>query len=211
MFVGDSLVSLPLWCALWSSACYISWVGHLKDAHDANNSFELTRMYAANLYDTRCYCLIWHHVISLLVILAIMNSSCFLMPFPYSFILEHLTHFHSSWLKERWNNVNFIAVSPRVSIIMGSDSDLNVMKDAEVILKKFNIPVEVWFLKPFSFKDNLLSYLVEFDENVNMMDIWILQTTDAKRYSCCDCCYWECWNAGWECWKCLLAGSMILC
>jgi len=25
---------------------------------------------------------------------------------------------------------------------MGSDSDLNVMKDAEVILKKFNIPVE---------------------------------------------------------------------
>jgi len=33
-------------------------------------------------------------------------------------------------------------VSPRVSIIMGSDSDLNVMKDAEVILKKFNIPVE---------------------------------------------------------------------
>ena len=156
MFVGDSLVSLPLWCALWSSACYISWVGHLKDAHDANNSFELTRMYAANLYDTRCYCLIWHHVISLLVILAIVNSSCFLMPFPYSFILEHLTHFHSSWLKERWNNVNLIAVSPRVSIIMGSDSDLNVMKDAEVILKKFNIPVEVWFLQPFSFQDNLL-------------------------------------------------------
>lgn len=32
--------------------------------------------------------------------------------------------------------------SPRVSIIMGSDSDLDVMKDAEKILKKFNIPVE---------------------------------------------------------------------
>ncbi|KAF8663274.1 hypothetical protein HU200_055884 [Digitaria exilis] len=32
--------------------------------------------------------------------------------------------------------------SPRVSIIMGSDSDLPVMKDAVEILKKFDIPVE---------------------------------------------------------------------
>ncbi|OEL26621.1 Phosphoribosylaminoimidazole carboxylase, chloroplastic [Dichanthelium oligosanthes] len=32
--------------------------------------------------------------------------------------------------------------SPRVSIIMGSDSDLDVMKDAERVLKKFSIPVE---------------------------------------------------------------------
>jgi hypothetical protein len=39
------------------------------------------------------------------------------------------------------------------------------MKDAEEILKKFNIPVEVWFLKPLFFQDNLLAYLAKFDKS----------------------------------------------
>ena len=34
-------------------------------------------------------------------------------------------------------------VNPLVSIIMGSDSDLNVMQDAGKILKEFNIPFEI--------------------------------------------------------------------
>lgn len=33
--------------------------------------------------------------------------------------------------------------APHVGIIMGSDSDLNVMKEAAVILKEFNIPFEL--------------------------------------------------------------------
>lgn len=37
------------------------------------------------------------------------------------------------------------AVAPRVGIIMGSDSDLPVMKDAAVILDKFDVPYEVRF------------------------------------------------------------------
>lgn len=34
-------------------------------------------------------------------------------------------------------------VDPLVSIIMGSDSDLNVMQDAGIILKEFGIPFEI--------------------------------------------------------------------
>ena len=44
------------------------------------------------------------------------------------------------------------AVTPRVAIIMGSDSDLPTMKDAAEILKNFGVPHEVSFitmLKPF--------------------------------------------------------------
>uniref|UniRef100_A0A0A9CGH1 phosphoribosylaminoimidazole carboxylase n=1 Tax=Arundo donax TaxID=35708 RepID=A0A0A9CGH1_ARUDO len=36
-----------------------------------------------------------------------------------------------------------VAAIPRVAIIMGSDSDLPVMKDAAVVLKNFNIPFEL--------------------------------------------------------------------
>lgn len=38
------------------------------------------------------------------------------------------------------------AVTPRVGIIMGSDSDLPVMKDAAKILSMFDVPHEVSFL-----------------------------------------------------------------
>lgn len=39
------------------------------------------------------------------------------------------------------------AVIPQVAIIMGSDSDLPIMKDAAVVLKNFDVPfeVELWF------------------------------------------------------------------
>ena len=37
------------------------------------------------------------------------------------------------------------AVTPRVGIIMGSDSDLPVMKDAARILNMFSVPYEVDF------------------------------------------------------------------
>lgn len=35
------------------------------------------------------------------------------------------------------------AVIPQVAIIMGSDSDLPIMKDAAVVLKNFDVPFEV--------------------------------------------------------------------
>lgn len=38
-----------------------------------------------------------------------------------------------------------IAVTPHVGIIMGSDSDLPVMKDAAKILNVFDVPYEVYF------------------------------------------------------------------
>ena len=34
-------------------------------------------------------------------------------------------------------------VTPHVAIIMGSDSDLPIMKDAAEMLKAFNVPYEV--------------------------------------------------------------------
>lgn len=37
------------------------------------------------------------------------------------------------------------AVTPHVGIIMGSDSDLPVMKDAAKILNMFDVPYEVYF------------------------------------------------------------------
>ena len=157
MFVGDSLVSLPLWCALWSSAwlhflgrpskgcpwCkWLIWINAHVRSKPLQHSLLLFNLAPCNFFAGYT----WHREFFML--------SCAISIFLYFW--KNLIHFHSSWLKECWNNVNFIAASPRVSIIMGSDSDLNVMKDAEVILKKFNIPVEVWFLQPFSFQDNLL-------------------------------------------------------
>ena len=43
------------------------------------------------------------------------------------------------------------AATPRVGIIMGSDSDLPVMKDAARILNMFGVPNEVNFLIVYNF------------------------------------------------------------
>lgn len=43
------------------------------------------------------------------------------------------------------------AATPRVGIIMGSDSDLPVMKDAAKVLNMFEVPHEVCFLSVMVF------------------------------------------------------------
>ncbi|CAL4958809.1 unnamed protein product [Urochloa decumbens] len=48
--------------------------------------------------------------------------------------------------------------SPRISIIMGSDSDLSVMKDAENIIKKFNIPVETTIVSAHRTPERMYEY-----------------------------------------------------
>ncbi|CAL4965865.1 unnamed protein product [Urochloa decumbens] len=48
--------------------------------------------------------------------------------------------------------------SPRISIIMGSDSDLRVMKDAENIIKKFNIPVETTIVSAHRTPERMYEY-----------------------------------------------------
>lgn len=42
-----------------------------------------------------------------------------------------------------WQFIPPPTAAPRVGIIMGSDSDLPVMKDAAKILTEFNVPTEV--------------------------------------------------------------------
>lgn len=48
------------------------------------------------------------------------------------------------------SNFIIIAVTPRVAIIMGSDSDLPVMKDAAKVLNEFDVPCEVSFNNLFT-------------------------------------------------------------
>ncbi|KAE9463222.1 hypothetical protein C3L33_04871, partial [Rhododendron williamsianum] len=52
----------------------------------------------------------------------------------------------------------FLAVTPRVGIIMGSDSDLPVMKDAARILNMFDIPNEVRIVSAHRTPDIMFSY-----------------------------------------------------
>ena len=54
-------------------------------------------------------------------------------------------------------------VAPRVGIIMGSDSDLPVMKDAAKILNDFDVPIEVSSVIIFNHNGSaLISYLYQF-------------------------------------------------
>ena len=57
------------------------------------------------------------------------------------------------------------AATPRVGIVMGSDSDLPVMKDAARILTNFGVPHEVTFLTYNSFC--LTLYIVLFIHHWN--------------------------------------------
>uniref|UniRef100_A0A7N0TCT9 phosphoribosylaminoimidazole carboxylase n=1 Tax=Kalanchoe fedtschenkoi TaxID=63787 RepID=A0A7N0TCT9_KALFE len=50
------------------------------------------------------------------------------------------------------------AVAPRVGIIMGSDSDLPVMKDAAIILEKFGVATEVRIVSAHRTPDLMFSY-----------------------------------------------------
>lgn len=50
------------------------------------------------------------------------------------------------------------AVSPRVAIIMGSDSDLPVMKDAAEVLKDFDVPCEVRIVSAHRTPELMYSY-----------------------------------------------------
>uniref|UniRef100_J3KXD2 phosphoribosylaminoimidazole carboxylase n=2 Tax=Oryza brachyantha TaxID=4533 RepID=J3KXD2_ORYBR len=55
-------------------------------------------------------------------------------------------------------------VKPRVAIIMGSDSDLPVMKDAAVVLKKFNIPFELTIVSAHRTPERMFDYALSAKE-----------------------------------------------
>ncbi|KAL6578935.1 hypothetical protein OROMI_009151 [Orobanche minor] len=50
------------------------------------------------------------------------------------------------------------AVAPRVGIIMGSDSDLPVLKDAAKVLREFNVPAEVRIISAHRTPELMFSY-----------------------------------------------------
>ncbi len=50
------------------------------------------------------------------------------------------------------------ASSPLVGIIMGSDSDLNIMQDAAKILEQFNIPLELTVVSAHRTPQRMLTY-----------------------------------------------------
>ncbi len=50
------------------------------------------------------------------------------------------------------------ASSPLVGIIMGSDSDLNIMQDAAKILEQFNIPLELTIVSAHRTPQRMLTY-----------------------------------------------------
>uniref|UniRef100_A0A0D9Y4U0 phosphoribosylaminoimidazole carboxylase n=1 Tax=Oryza glumipatula TaxID=40148 RepID=A0A0D9Y4U0_9ORYZ len=55
-------------------------------------------------------------------------------------------------------------VKPRAAIIMGSDSDLPVMKDAAVVLKKFNIPFELTIVSAHRTPERMYHYALSAKE-----------------------------------------------
>jgi 5-(carboxyamino)imidazole ribonucleotide mutase len=61
-------------------------------------------------------------------------------------------------------------VTPKVSIIMGSDSDLPVMQEAATILKNFNIPYELTIVSAHRTPKRL----VEFSENAHKRGIEVV-------------------------------------
>ncbi len=61
-------------------------------------------------------------------------------------------------------------VNPLVSIIMGSDSDMQVMQEAGKILKEFNIPFEITIVSAHRTPKRL----VEFSENADKRGIKVI-------------------------------------
>ncbi len=61
-------------------------------------------------------------------------------------------------------------VNPLVSIIMGSDSDLNVMQEAGKVLKEFNIPFEITIVSAHRTPKRLF----EFSENAHKRGINVI-------------------------------------
>jgi 5-(carboxyamino)imidazole ribonucleotide mutase len=61
-------------------------------------------------------------------------------------------------------------VNPLVSIIMGSDSDLNIMQDAGNILKEFNIPFEITIVSAHRTPKRLY----EFSERAHQRGIQVI-------------------------------------
>ncbi|KAH7682042.1 Phosphoribosylaminoimidazole carboxylase protein [Dioscorea alata] len=56
------------------------------------------------------------------------------------------------------NDQSQTAVIPQVAIIMGSDSDLPIMKDAAVVLKNFDVPFEVTIVSAHRTPDRMYSF-----------------------------------------------------
>ncbi|CAN1131994.1 Phosphoribosylaminoimidazole carboxylase, chloroplastic (Fragment) [Linum perenne] len=64
----------------------------------------------------------------------------------------------NSMLKEQGSDDQSVAITPRVGIIMGSDSDLPVMKDASRILTMFGVPHEVRIVSAHRTPELMCSY-----------------------------------------------------
>ena len=56
------------------------------------------------------------------------------------------------------HQIHFMANQPIVGIIMGSDSDLNIMQAAADILKSFNIPFELTVVSAHRTPDRMVEY-----------------------------------------------------
>jgi len=52
-------------------------------------------------------------------------------------------------------------VNPLVSIIMGSDSDLQVMQEAGKVLKEFNVPFEITIVSAIARLNGYMNFLNE--------------------------------------------------
>ncbi|KAF7144026.1 hypothetical protein RHSIM_Rhsim05G0177800 [Rhododendron simsii] len=82
------------------------------------------------------------------------------------------------------------SVTPRVGIIMGSDSDLPVMKDAARILNMFDIPYEVRIVSAHRTPDIMFSYASSAGERGIQVIIagagGATHLPDAKGSSCCN-------------------------
>jgi len=61
-------------------------------------------------------------------------------------------------------------VKPLVSIIMGSDSDLNIMQEAGKVLKEFNVPFEITIVSAHRTPKRL----VEFSENAHKKGVQVI-------------------------------------
>ncbi|ONK80388.1 uncharacterized protein A4U43_C01F17120 [Asparagus officinalis] len=67
-------------------------------------------------------------------------------------------------LLERENIGNHTAATPHVAIIMGSDSDLPVMKDAAEILKAFDVPFEITIVSAHRTPERMYSFALSARE-----------------------------------------------
>ncbi|KAK4580714.1 hypothetical protein RGQ29_024389 [Quercus rubra] len=109
-----------------------------------------------------------------------------------------------SILKEEGSDCK-AAVTPRVGIIMGSDSDLPVMKDAARILNMFGVPYEVKIVSAHRTPEMMFSYASSALERGIQIIVagagGAAHLPDAKGCSSCDSCNKQCYQCRFACSK----------